>query len=464
MRGPVNSLWILSAATAALHWASTPVQTFDPGATHSGLVTPCLGTTTACGGAGPTYRLESGTRDALFAWTDAWTDGDTVPKRTNTPLAWCVQRTKGGATFWIGRWRDPVTGRPREVVLDSHGITNAAARKRWREAKSEELMSARRAQRLNMQVGRVALAEAVASYLADCRGRKLRKSTLTDYTEAVEDIRDRLLERGLRFVQEVSPADLMAYRASVLKAPTSNRTKRNHLGYVRTALQWLRRQRFLPLIDSDAIDDACEGLEVEDVAIRCLRADEVAKLLTQALGREPIAAAFFVTVLLTGMRLNEAEALEWDELDLEAAPGGEIRLGVRTKTKKRRAIDLSVCPTVRELLRALPKRGRYVFGGEKPVTRQVAKRWKNEMQVLNKPWSWKCLRSTCGTWLTCAPGIFGAASVYRSARQLGHTVRVAERCYLDVLRGLPAEARTLESAMNLEDRFAVVLTRVRGSL
>ncbi len=35
---------------------------------------------------------------------------------------------------------------------------------------------------------------------------------------------------------------------------------------------------------------------------------------------------------------------------------------------------------------------------------------------------WQVLRRTCGTFLTNAPGIFGEASAYRSARQLGHSV------------------------------------------
>jgi hypothetical protein len=41
--------------------------------------------------------------------------------------------------------------------------------------------------------------------------------------------------------------------------------------------------------------------------------------------------------------------------------------------------------------------------------------------------SWQALRRTCGCDLTNAPGIFGAASAYRSAKQLGHSLAVAEK-------------------------------------
>src|SRR5690606_35237730 len=67
------------------------------------------------------------------------------------------------------------------------------------------------------------------------------------------------------------------------------------------------------------------------------------------------------------------------------------------------------------------------------------------------------LRSTCGTFLTCAPGIFGAASAYRSARQLGHSVAVAERHYLGLIRGIPREARALEEVMQIQVQMARVI-------
>ncbi|MEO8905521.1 MAG: hypothetical protein ABI627_28715 [Polyangiaceae bacterium] len=68
---------------------------------------------------------------------------------------------------------------------------------------------------------------------------------------------------------------------------------------------------------------------------------------------------------------------------------------------------------------------------------------------------WQQLRSTCGTFLTNSPGIFGAASAYRSARQLGHSVTVAEKHYLGLIRIAP-EAKTLEAAMGIETQIATV--------
>jgi hypothetical protein len=74
--------------------------------------------------------------------------------------------------------------------------------------------------------------------------------------------------------------------------------------------------------------------------------------------------------------------------------------------------------------------------------------------------TWQAFRRTCGCYLTNAPGIFGAASAYRSAKQLGHSVAVAERHYVDVVRGIPRDARTVEAAMQIGAEVARVVESV----
>lgn len=79
--------------------------------------------------------------------------------------------------------------------------------------------------------------------------------------------------------------------------------------------------------------------------------------------------------------------------------------------------------------------------------------------------SWEVLLSTCGTYLTNAPGFFGAANAYRSAKQLGHSVTVAEKHYTGLIR-LAATAKTLDDAMGaaatlqrVSDARAKLITR-----
>ena len=67
------------------------------------------------------------------------------------------------------------------------------------------------------------------------------------------------------------------------------------------------------------------------------------------------------------------------------------------------------------------------------------------------------LRRTCAAVLTNAPAIYGAASAYRSAKRLGHSVVVAERHYVDLLRELPNQAKTLEAALGIEARSQQII-------
>ena len=78
------------------------------------------------------------------------------------------------------------------------------------------------------------------------------------------------------------------------------------------------------------------------------------------------------------------------------------------------------------------------------------------------PFTWRMLRRTSGTFLTCAPAIFGAASAFLSAKRLGHTVRIAEKHYAGALAGIPREARTLSAAMEIEDLAKEIVWRVGG--
>ncbi|MBX3465327.1 MAG: hypothetical protein KF878_00325 [Planctomycetes bacterium] len=361
---------------------------------------------------------------------------------------------------WVGRWNDPATGRRRQLALAAHGIDSAPERERWRLAKAGEVRGARRLLRSPGAAGRSSLEDAVEVFLADCRGRDLRASTIRRYREALSSCVEWLRYHGRRATSEVTGADLMGYRAAVIReAGQGATTKGNHLARLQAGLEWLRRHRFLPQVTSDEIADACAKPERRPSVPVVLRVPELQELVIAAAerrGGELVAAA-----LLSGCRIGELEALRWDWLALDAAPAGAIHLPPEaTKTRRPRTIDLAVSPALCELLRALPRRGPFVFGGAKALNRNTT--W--ELKLANRvlPWTWKHLRSTCGTFLTCAPGVWGASSAYLTARQLGHSVQIAERHYLGVLRGIPATARTLEAAMEIELPLAALIARLRG--
>jgi integrase len=217
--------------------------------------------------------------------------------------------------------------------------------------------------------------------------------------------------------------------------------------------------------------------ELQKLLSACLRHDEETFAATREehAGLRPLGsterydsiAPFVVTVLLTGMRFSGCLSLDWREVDLEALDNdgqtvGEIRPRKGSRTKRTGVIGLEVSPALRKLLAAMHLKS----GGKGAVfalTRGTAKASaKRLIKEFGAPagFTWQALRRTCGTYLTNAPGIFGAASAYRSAKQLGHSVQVAEKHYVDVARGIPRDARTLEAAMQIEEQLRRVIDAV----
>jgi integrase len=249
----------------------------------------------------------------------------------------------------------------------------------------------------------------------------------------------------------------------------------------------------LARLNGDDIREGLKGVRAPQNRIEFLQAHEIRATLEAALAhdaqtfsatlrehaglaprgatpRYPPIAPFTLAALLSGMRLGELLTLEWRDVNLSARGEngrvvGEIQLRAEVnKTVRARTVDLSASPALLSLLQALQHRsqpGASVFA----LTPELAKQSMRRMRKLGAPshFDWQTCRRTCGTFLTNAPGIFGAASAYRSARQLGHSVAVAESNYLGVVRGIPHEAKTLEAAMGIEDLATRVVAEVKQS-
>jgi antitoxin HigA-1 len=134
-------------------------------------------------------------------------------------------------------------------------------------------------------------------------------------------------------------------------------------------------------------------------------------------------------LILTGRRVH-LEALENDSERVD-----EIHLTIATRTKRARTIGLGGLPC------PAPDVGGDAPAALKGVRLSAHARYRESDSKTVKAeyrtpgaFGWQALRRSCGTYLTNAPGICGAASVYRSAKQLGHSVQLAERHYLDVAR------------------------------
>lgn len=117
------------------------------------------------------------------------------------------------------------------------------------------------------------------------------------------------------------------------------------------------------------------------------------------------------------------------------------------KYGRARTIDLSVSSTLMARAKEWSEREGRLF----PVTEGVVEASLRRIIKLHgaPKYGWHALRRTCGTYLANAPGIWGAASVFVTSKQLGHNVEVAQKHYLGRIKVKP-DAKTIEEAMELQ--------------
>jgi integrase len=172
-------------------------------------------------------------------------------------------------------------------------------------------------------------------------------------------------------------------------------------------------------------------------------------------------------MLLSGMRIGEAMNLTWIDVNFRELT---IRVAPENKTAEERTVDMRVSPVLVRLLKSMrgDKRGHERVFEQTPATANTARKylikkcgapaflWSTQHSRAGKR-SAPNLRSTCSSYLASAPGIYGGASAKRSAEQLGHSVTIAEKHYHGVLRSIPADATTLEAAMEIEAELELML-------
>ncbi len=405
------------------------------------------------------------------------------------------------------RYKDPDSGKTVKESLDP-GLRTLELREDWAARKSLALAK----RRLELDGGAhratgTTLEDAIKTYYDD--HPQLRDATLEAYKGATKKLLAWAGKVGLKSADDVTGPRLVAWKAEVVKEPKLKRARgkkrgsqeatteprspytiNRELRSVGTVLQYLRRLGLLPRITSDDLADGLKLLTTTKERIDHRKPHELQKLLDAAIrhdtacfaatreelaGLRPVGstarylpiAPFSAFVMLTGMRFGEAIDLDWKHVDLEALdhdgkPVGEIHLTGATKTKHARTVGLEVSPLLRKMLAAMKLRS----GGKGSVfglTRETAEAARRRLVAeYGGPAScgWQALRRTCGTYLTNAPGIFGASSAYMSARQLGHSVQVAEKHYLGLIRGIPRDARTLDEAMQLGAELERVITSI----
>jgi integrase len=393
---------------------------------------------------------------------------------------------------WRARYKDPDTGRTVWESLEPE-LRSADARQDWAVDKSNALAK----RRLELEGGAVratgtGLGAALARYFDD--NPNLRPGTVGVYRRASDRFAEWCARHGVKSADDVNGPRLVAFKGWLQRLPlraseagakrgarrdTDKRREpasvNRDLRAIGTILTHLRRAGLLPHVTGDALSDALRKLSgsVERIDFRqppelralldsaarhdaatfaATRDEHAGKRAAGTTPRHKPIAPLVVAAMLTGMRLGELVGLAWERVDLDAK---QIHIGAESKTHRARTVDLVVSPALVRMLSARrPKHAvGSVFGLTYGEAKAAEKRLRGEFGA-PAGCGWQALRRTCGTFLSNAPGIFGAASAYRSAKQLGHSVVVAEKHYVGVVR-IGKKARTLEAAMGVAEHPAL---------
>jgi integrase len=356
------------------------------------------------------------------------------------------------------------------------------------------------------------LQKATDAFFEAC-GARLSARTLERYGFGIKRFTEWAGRNGVRNTEDLTPARLMAFhgvlvsggRYSVVKggkrgARTASAARRKpvtintDLVSTKIMLNHWRSLGIVPQLSRDSIADSLKNLPVARDQPDYMAPAALRKLLEATLAydaetyietrdehrgkgspgetpRNTPIAAYTAFLLLSGFRRGEALGLRWVDVDLDAQDRdgnkvGEIRLRAgATKSKRARTIGLEVSPALRRLLVALKPEARdvaYVFGGKEPYTAdmvEAARERLMEKKYGAPAFCWQLLRSTASTYLACS-NIFGSATLFLAAKQLGHSPQVAERHYAGTIRSIHREVRTLEDAMQI----AEVMERVVQSV
>lgn len=427
-----------------------------------------------------------------------------------------IRPNEKARTGWRARYVDPDQEKTVWETLDP-ALDTLELREDWAARKSKGLAL----RRLELMGGApratgTSLAAAVKRYFDD--HPRLSMETLTLYRSTADKFLAWATKNGLESVDDLDKGKLVAFSAVLVNEPkraaklggrrgerAAARTMRSaytvnrELRSIGTVLRYLRRLGVLPKLSSDDIGDGFRKLKPPPTRIEYLKPHELQRLLNAALKHDaetfegtraelagerpkgttqryqPIAPAI-VAALITGLRVSHLLELEWSDIDFDALDDngkavGEIVPQGGSATKRTGLIGLEISPALRRMLAAMKLksggRGK-VFDLTESEGKAALKRLMSEKDDDGKTLrygapegsTWQTFRKTCGCYLTNAPGIFGSASAYRSARQLGHSVEIAERYYVNVVRGIPRSAHTVEAAMQITKQLERVIEAV----
>ena len=393
---------------------------------------------------------------------------------------------KGAYVSWRAKYLDPDTQREKRVSLPAEAGGSDESRRKWAIALSDTVRERKVAILRGAPVATgLTLKDLIKRYENEVKDEKSDR-TLKLSRKATGHFLNWCARNGVELGDELTRERLRAFRASraserkqervkggkpneytVTSKPRLKSTVNSELFKVQAALGYLCDSQLLPRITRADLKIGLEAYDMVREPKQPLTRDGIVELLDACREADqkrdaPPIMPWVIFTLLTGLRFGEVVNLDWSAVDLSARDDrgercGELR--TRLKTKIGRIVSFDVSPTVRAMLDVLA-----VSSGRTGLVwpRHTVDSVKASFRHL--PANPQMLRVTCACYLTNAHGIYGSASAYHSARRMGHSVTIAEKHYLGLVRGIPTDARTLEAAMGIEEQAAEALRALGGTL
>lgn len=313
---------------------------------------------------------------------------------------------------------------------------------------------------------------AIEEHYFQKRALRRRSETIRTYRCAIRAFLAWCALAGVRTCRQLTAAKLAEYREHAAARPKDDgelregKSVNNELKAVGTILRALAKQKRLILtgeqilatLEKEESDDDGPGPIHLPEALRaiiaaCIQHDEALRIpLAKPRRGRPRAMRdllpTFLFFLLTGLRPKEAYGIEWT--DVAVGNHGALEITVRkevSKTRRERKISCGHSPLLAHLVGNHARRTGRILPGSKHAWERSRERLVEQHGA--PAFTSRELRRTCGTFLACAPSIFHAASAYLAARQLGHSVKIAEQHYLGVVP-VSVDATTTEAAMQLK--------------
>jgi integrase len=154
--------------------------------------------------------------------------------------------------------------------------------------------------------------------------RGLRPATLADYREKLE--RDAIPILGRMRLSEIQPRDIKRLIAHIASRGVAANTVRLSIAPVRAAMADAFEDGLIARNPTTGVRIAVNTTDEEAETVKALTEDELPRLLAEIPSPHRL---FFALLAHTGLRVSEALALRWSDLDL-----GQCRLHVRRRLYK----------------------------------------------------------------------------------------------------------------------------------